>query len=360
MRPRSSASCAPVFPHRPARCDPVASRLPWAKWFYRDWMTDPNLSMCSPQTRGIWVDLVSSMMGQSDITGELSGTALQLARIARCTEGEMKSALAELSSTGTAGVVTCHANSVTDHSVFTVTSRRMSREHSERESARKRKRKQRIRERENEMSRQNHGPVTEEKSEHRSQIQKQKADKGISEPSAPHSARAENSAGVDAIFDGHDLGVEALRKHQGKPFRAHARSGKSPAVQKRRREVRDAAATYGMETCRLAARNLVLSPHHRGENDRNTEYLDIGYAMRKVECYADLCALSDEEFRARLPSLIAQQANGNGRRKNNGLEIQASSNPADYAHTESNADQWIEKWGKDFENYTPRAGRSEM
>lgn len=287
------------------------AKQPWKKWWHRDWLADPNLSMCSPEARGIWVDLISSMMGEKDVSGRISGTAGQLSRVARCTPEQLENALSELESTGTASV-TCHRNSVTDHAVFTVESRRMSREHCERVEARRRKRLQRSREKKTGMSQRSHGDDTRQKSDIRSHISESEAEKDISETTSPHSARAEKAGRADAVFDGHDLGVEALRKIQGSPFRAHARSGKSPPVRKRRKEVLAAVDTYGEELCRLAARNLVLSPHHRGENDRHTEYLEISYAMRKVEHYAGLCDLPDDEFGRQLPSLIAKQANGNG------------------------------------------------
>lgn len=71
-------------------------RLPWVKWFPADWASEPGLRICCAATRGIWADALNSMMlSQSD---RVEGTIAQLARLCRCTEGEMSTALEEISS----------------------------------------------------------------------------------------------------------------------------------------------------------------------------------------------------------------------------------------------------------------------
>jgi hypothetical protein len=68
-----------------------------------DWLTDPQLSLCTPATRGVWIDLLCAIH-KLDRGGELCGTPEQLARIARCSPVELGIALTELQTTGTADV----------------------------------------------------------------------------------------------------------------------------------------------------------------------------------------------------------------------------------------------------------------
>src|SRR5690242_4288851 len=76
------------------------SKLPAIQFYTGDWKKDPELSACSPATRGIWVDLLCAM--HDNRTGRVCGTAEQLSRIGRCTVEEMLAAARELLSTKTA------------------------------------------------------------------------------------------------------------------------------------------------------------------------------------------------------------------------------------------------------------------
>jgi len=49
-----------------------------------DWLKDPNLSMCSPHTRGIWIDLLCAMH-ENNRSGQVTGNIGQIARLCRCT-----------------------------------------------------------------------------------------------------------------------------------------------------------------------------------------------------------------------------------------------------------------------------------
>lgn len=104
----------------------MANKLPWMKWFAADWLNDPQLSLCTPATRGVWSDLVS-VMHLSGQTGELSGTSDQLARVARCSAAELAHALTDLRTTGAADVTERNG-------IVTVVNRRMSREHKKRQA----------------------------------------------------------------------------------------------------------------------------------------------------------------------------------------------------------------------------------
>jgi len=84
-----------------------------------DWKRDPQLSMCSPSTRGIWIDLLCDMddLGSCSITG----TASMIARMCRSSSEEVVLALKELKDSGAADVSE-------ENNVFTVKCRRLEKE----------------------------------------------------------------------------------------------------------------------------------------------------------------------------------------------------------------------------------------
>lgn len=101
------------------------AKTPSFQFYTGDWMKDPQLSMCCPATRGIWMDLLCAMH-ESDRSGIVKGTLPQLARLARCSEAEMEAALCELKATNTADVHFCPPE-------FKVICRRMHAEHKARQ-----------------------------------------------------------------------------------------------------------------------------------------------------------------------------------------------------------------------------------
>ena len=120
------------------------AKRPATQWYWGDWLKDPNLGQCSPATRGIWMDLLAAMH-ESDQTGKITGTAVSLARICRCSPEEMVTALRELDATKTADVTFRHAD-VTEMSrrEVTIINRRMHREWQERCAATQRQRRKRV------------------------------------------------------------------------------------------------------------------------------------------------------------------------------------------------------------------------
>jgi 5-methylcytosine-specific restriction endonuclease McrA len=98
-----------------------------------DWMKDPNLGLCSPSTRGIWIDAICAMH-ESDHSGFLEGTVEQLSRILRALPSEVQSAVDELQATGTASVTQRNKK-------VTLINRRMATEHKSIVMNRKRQRK---------------------------------------------------------------------------------------------------------------------------------------------------------------------------------------------------------------------------
>lgn len=91
------------------------------QFYTGDWLKDPCLTICSPATRGVWIDLLSAMH-ESGRSGQLRGTNDQLARLARCLTSDLVHALTELQTTG-AAIITER------NKIVTVTNRRMEREH---------------------------------------------------------------------------------------------------------------------------------------------------------------------------------------------------------------------------------------
>ena len=106
------------------------SKRPAFQLYTGDWLKDPNLSMCTPLTRGIWIDLICSIH-ELNSNGKITGSYEQLSRICRCTKNEITNAIDELKNTKTANVTICNGN-------VTVTSRRMKREYEERDNTKKR------------------------------------------------------------------------------------------------------------------------------------------------------------------------------------------------------------------------------
>ena len=103
-------------------------KLPYMQFYTGDWAKDSAVSMCSPATRGIWIDLICAMHDREQV-GNIAATIPQLSRIARCTPAEMTEALAELKTSGCADVTDCCG-------VVTVVNRRMAREYKERNGSR--------------------------------------------------------------------------------------------------------------------------------------------------------------------------------------------------------------------------------
>lgn len=107
-----------------------AGRLPFMQWFVEDWLSDNQLSRCTPATRAIWADALCNMHREGR-TGTLKGTPGELARLCRCTPEEMVAAVKELESKGAANARFCNG-------VVTLVNRRMQREHKNRENTARR------------------------------------------------------------------------------------------------------------------------------------------------------------------------------------------------------------------------------
>ena len=113
----------------------MGEKLPYLPFYIGDWRKDTALSLCTPATRGIWIDLLCAMH-ELNRSGQITGTIDQLSRVCRCTAVEMTSAINELSVTG-AALVTKRDDKIT------IINRRMKRENEERRKNSERQKKHR-------------------------------------------------------------------------------------------------------------------------------------------------------------------------------------------------------------------------
>lgn len=111
------------------------NKAPAFQFYTGDWLKDPALSMCSPATRGIWMDILCAAHELAR-SGQITGTPDQLARICRCTAADFIAAVNELQTTGTADVRERRG-------IYTITNRRMRRAWLEKEDNRARQQKRR-------------------------------------------------------------------------------------------------------------------------------------------------------------------------------------------------------------------------
>ncbi|WP_027185590.1 hypothetical protein [Desulfovibrio inopinatus] len=126
-------------------------KAPAFQFYPKDWLSDASVRMCSPATRGIWIDCLC-LMWDAPEKGILSGTPERLARSLGLSREEFQNFLDEAKETNLADIViendvtACHGASHQCHAVVTIINRRMSREQKVKDSARIRKKNQRERE----------------------------------------------------------------------------------------------------------------------------------------------------------------------------------------------------------------------
>ena len=78
-------------------------KQPYIPLYVGDWLKDPQLSLCSPATRGVWIDLICRLheLGQG---GKITANAQQLARLCRSSDADIHAALKDLQTTDAAEV----------------------------------------------------------------------------------------------------------------------------------------------------------------------------------------------------------------------------------------------------------------
>lgn len=106
------------------------TKRPAIMFYTGDWMKDPHLAMCSPATRGIWIDMLCLMHENSE-SGRLDGDLGGLARACRCTPEQLHDALRELHEYK-AAEVTVLPDDTESYQPVTILSRRMVREYERR------------------------------------------------------------------------------------------------------------------------------------------------------------------------------------------------------------------------------------
>lgn len=102
----------------------MSREIPYMQFYAGDWLNDVAVGKCSPSTRGIWFDLICSMH-QIDRSGVISGTLIELSRVARCQAVEMDAAIKEIQKNNVADVTFRNDN-------VTLINRRMRLEHKQR------------------------------------------------------------------------------------------------------------------------------------------------------------------------------------------------------------------------------------
>jgi hypothetical protein len=110
-------------------------KLPWEKFYFQDWYSDPRLRRARPSSRGIWMDLLSVMV--RDHTYYLTMTREEFCRIAFCTGDEFELFIQD-------GKATAFCHVTLRPRTVTVKSRRLHRKHKARIQAATRKRRQRV------------------------------------------------------------------------------------------------------------------------------------------------------------------------------------------------------------------------
>ena len=183
-----------------ARTPRLTERFPYMQFYVADWRADAALSMCLPATRGIWMDLICAMH-ENDRSGELRGTADQLARIARCRTEELVAALTDLESQNAADIETRNG-------VYRVSNRRMTREAEKRNANKSRQKKHRDKNRNGTVTRESRGI-------YQNQSQNQK------EPNPPPTPRHDPPPVPD--------GGRSENVHPAERFRAMRNAGKTTA-----------------------------------------------------------------------------------------------------------------------------------
>lgn len=69
----------------------------WMMWYPNDWIADNGLTLCTAESRGVWIEILNRMW-QSQIRGVLTGNITELSRLTRCTVDEVTRAVADLES----------------------------------------------------------------------------------------------------------------------------------------------------------------------------------------------------------------------------------------------------------------------
>lgn len=67
----------------------------WMMWYPNRWISDNGLTLCSAESRGVWMEILNRMW-QASVRGVITGDLPDLARLTRCTVEEVTRAVADL------------------------------------------------------------------------------------------------------------------------------------------------------------------------------------------------------------------------------------------------------------------------
>jgi len=111
-------------------------KAPAFQFYVKDWLSDPQLRMASPSTRGIWIDLLCFMWWQGKV-GKLELSNAEITKLTGANNGDVELFIKEALKYNFCDI------SVTSNEVSQIYNRRMMRECKHRESNRKRQKKHR-------------------------------------------------------------------------------------------------------------------------------------------------------------------------------------------------------------------------
>lgn len=231
-------------------------KLPAIQFYTGDWLKDPALSMCSPATRGIWIDFLCAAH-EFARSGQITGTPDQLARICRCTAAELVAAANELQITGTADVRERNGE-------ITIINRRMKREYDQRLATAERVHKHRcntdVTRQKRECNIRHVTSSSSSSSEEKTNVSSSQKDMpGASVPGVPADQ-------VRAIF--------AYWQMRMKHPQSKLTSDRRGKIEARLRE------GYEPDQIKTAIDGCLISPYHQGGNDAGAIYDDIELICR--------------------------------------------------------------------------------
>jgi len=102
----------------------AGGKLGWFQFYPRDWKSDRQLGRASAVSRGVWMELLSTMFIEN--ADQISGTIDELSRDARCTVADMTTFIEEAKRQQFCDVTECNG-------IYTVVSRRFAREAKDRQ-----------------------------------------------------------------------------------------------------------------------------------------------------------------------------------------------------------------------------------
>lgn len=113
-------------------------KAPAFQFYFKDWLSDPQLTMASHSTKGIWADMLCYMWAAPE-RGELKGTKAQITRLVAANEYDMERFWSDAEELGFCDLIVTKRNGVTDdNKIITVRNRRMWREEKDKDNNRER------------------------------------------------------------------------------------------------------------------------------------------------------------------------------------------------------------------------------